>query len=124
MPHRLLRTEYVNGLDSENAVVRLARTARRTAQFKRLSGIGWAQLLREGRTMKSAGERTWAQMMLAANTPMLLRAGLVEGDLVAGMLASGQVVGVIDDLPSCEQLVDRIIAQAVARMTDLPGATG
>jgi NAD(P)H-dependent flavin oxidoreductase YrpB (nitropropane dioxygenase family) len=27
-------------------------------------------------------------------------------------MASGQVVGIIDDLPSCEELVQRIIAQA------------
>jgi NAD(P)H-dependent flavin oxidoreductase YrpB (nitropropane dioxygenase family) len=39
---------------------------------------------------------------------MLLRKGRVEGDLSAGMLASGQVVGVIDDLPSCEELIDRM----------------
>ncbi|WP_296607493.1 nitronate monooxygenase [Nocardioides sp.] len=123
MPHRLLRTEFVNGLESENTVTRLARTARRTAQFKRLSGVGWAQLLREGRAMKAGSERTWGQMVLAANTPMLLRAGLVEGDLSAGMLASGQVVGVIDDLPTCEELVDRIIAQAVARLEDVQGVT-
>ncbi len=39
-------------------------------------------------------------MILAANTPMLLRAGLVEGRLDGGVLSSGQVVGVIDDLPT------------------------
>ena len=29
-----------------------------------------------------------------------------------GVLASGQVVGVIDDLPTCEQLVDRVVTEA------------
>ena len=38
---------------------------------------------------------------MAANTPMLLKAGLVEGDTEAGVLASGQVAGIIGDLPSC-----------------------
>jgi len=42
----------------------------------------------------------------------MLRAGLVEGDTSAGVLASGQVVGVIDDLPSCEQLLDRVVTEA------------
>jgi len=60
-------------------------------------------------------------MTMAANTPMLLKAGLVDGDTEAGMLASGQVVGMIDDLPSCEELVDRIIAQAVERLGSLAG---
>jgi len=32
---------------------------------------------------------------------MLLRAGLVQGRTDAGVLASGQVVGLLHDLPSC-----------------------
>ena len=52
-------------------------------------------------------------MVLAANTPMMLKAGLVEGDTDAGVLASGQVVGVIDDLPTCEELIDRVVTRAV-----------
>jgi NAD(P)H-dependent flavin oxidoreductase YrpB (nitropropane dioxygenase family) len=51
-------------------------------------------------------------MVLAANTPMMLKAGLVEGNPDAGVLASGQVVGLIDDLPSCEELIDRVVAEA------------
>jgi NAD(P)H-dependent flavin oxidoreductase YrpB (nitropropane dioxygenase family) len=57
-------------------------------------------------------------MALAANTPTMLKAGLVEGDTTAGVLASGQVVGVIDDLPTCEELIDRIVLQAVDRLKD------
>ena len=60
-----------------------------------------------------------AQVLMAANTPMLLRAGLVEGDTNAGMLSSGQVVGLLDDLPTCEELVDRIVAQATDRLKHL-----
>ena len=42
---------------------------------------------------------------MAANTPMLLRAGLVEGRTDTGVLAAGQVVGAIDDLPTCAALI-------------------
>ena len=123
MPHRLLRTEFVRGLETEGPVRRLARTVRRTVQFKQLSGMSWLALARDGRRMKRAGDRSWGQTVLAANTPMLLKSGLVDGDLGAGMLASGQVVGVIDDLPSCAELIDRIITQAVERVGGLQGAT-
>ena len=34
-------------------------------------------------------------------------------DTDAGVLASGQVAGVIDDLPTCEELIDRIVLRAV-----------
>ena len=49
---------------------------------------------------------------MAANTPMLLKAAMVDGRPDLGVMASGQVVGLIDDLPSCAELIDRIIAEA------------
>lgn len=112
MPHRMLRTALVEELQESSALRRLGPTARRTLAFKQESGMSWRQLLRDGRSMRRAQGRSLAQMTLAANTPMMLRAGLVEGDTSAGVLASGQVVGVIDDLPSCEELVDRVVSQA------------
>lgn len=116
MPHRMLRTELVASLEETSAVRRLGPTARRTLEFKRSSGMSWAGLLKDGRAMKKAQGRTLGQMALAANTPTMLRAGLVKGDTSAGVLASGQVVGVIDDLPTCEELVDRIVVQAAAEL--------
>ena len=62
--------------------------------------------------MRKEQEPRSAQMSLAANTPMMLKAGLVEGDTDRGVMASGQVVGVIDDLPTCEELLDRVVTQA------------
>jgi NAD(P)H-dependent flavin oxidoreductase YrpB (nitropropane dioxygenase family) len=50
---------------------------------------------------------------------MMLRAAMVEGDLRYGVMASGQVVGLLDDLPSCEELVNRILAQATETLERL-----
>ncbi len=116
MPHRMLRTEFVDGLEESSAVRRLRPTVRRTLEFKRDSGMSWWQLAKDGRQLRKEQGRTLGQMALAANTPMMLKAGLVEGDTDAGILASGQVVGMIDDLPSCEELVDRIVTQAAAQL--------
>jgi NAD(P)H-dependent flavin oxidoreductase YrpB (nitropropane dioxygenase family) len=112
MPHRMLRTQLVEELQESSALRWLGPTARRTLEFKRDSGLSWLELARDGRSMRKAQGRTLAQMTLAANTPTMLKAGLVEGDTGAGVLAAGQVVGVIDDLPSCEELVERIVAGA------------
>lgn len=116
MPHRLLRTEYVNGLEQHSGLSRLLPTLRRSLEFKKMSGLSWPAFLKDGWAMKKATGRSWAQMSLAANTPMLLKAGLVDGDTQAGMLAAGQVVGMIDDLPSCEDLVDRVVRDAAAHL--------
>jgi len=58
---------------------------------------------------------------MAANTPMLLKAALVDGKVESGVMASGQVVGVIDDLPTCQELIDRIILHADAVLQNLSG---
>ena len=112
MPHRMLRTDLVDELEESSAVKRLGPTMTRTLEFKRSSGMSWMDLAKDGRAMKKTQGRTLAQMTLAANTPTMLKAGLVDGDTDAGVLASGQVVGLIDDLPTCEVLIDRIVTRA------------
>lgn len=119
MPHRVLRTPLVQALESGSPIRALAAAARNANEFKQLTGMRWTTLLRDGATMRRSGERTWQQIIMAANTPMLLRAGLVDGDTNAGVLASGQVVGMIDDLPSCDDLVQSIMSQAHARLAAL-----
>jgi len=116
MPHRMLRTDLVDSVEESSALKRLGPTLRRTRAFKRMSGMSWLQLAADGRAMKHGSDRSWTQMVLAANTPMMLKAGLVEGNPDAGVLASGQVVGLIDDLPSCEELIDRVVTEAAGAL--------
>ena len=72
-----------------------------------------AAMLREGMAMRRSQDLTWSQMAMAANAPMLTRATMVDGDIDAGVLPTGQCVGVVDDLPTCAELIDRIVAEAV-----------
>jgi NAD(P)H-dependent flavin oxidoreductase YrpB (nitropropane dioxygenase family) len=58
---------------------------------------------------------------MAGNTPILTKATLVDGELDAGILPTGQVVGVIDDLPTAAEVVTRIIADAEATLDRLAG---
>jgi NAD(P)H-dependent flavin oxidoreductase YrpB (nitropropane dioxygenase family) len=116
MPHRMLRTKLVEEVEGTSGVRRIGPTARRTLEFKRMSGMSWVELAKDGRSMKQGSDRSWSQMMLAANTPMMLKAGLVEGDVNAGVLASGQVVGLLDDLPTCEELIDRVVTEAAEQL--------
>jgi NAD(P)H-dependent flavin oxidoreductase YrpB (nitropropane dioxygenase family) len=86
------------------------------AKFKKMSRMSWSSMLRDGLAMRHGKELTWSQVLMAANTPMLLKAGLVEGNTEAGVLASGQVAGIIDDLPSCAELIESIVAEAAEHL--------
>ncbi|HEV7526784.1 MAG TPA: nitronate monooxygenase [Acidimicrobiia bacterium] len=112
VPHRVLRTEFVDELEQASSVSSVTRAIRNAFAFKKMSGVKWASMVREGLAMKREADLKWTQVILAANTPMLLRAGLVEGRLDAGVLSSGQVAGVIDDLPSVAELIARIMNEA------------
>jgi NAD(P)H-dependent flavin oxidoreductase YrpB (nitropropane dioxygenase family) len=69
-------------------------------------------MLQDGLALRHGKDLTWSQVLLAANTPMLLKASMVDGRTDLGVMASGQVAGVIDDLPSCAELVERIMREA------------
>src|SRR6202012_1457856 len=89
---------------------------RNAAKFKKMSQMTWASMIRDGLAMRRGKELTSSQVVMAANTPMLLKAGLVEGNTDAGVLASGQVAGILEDLPSCAQLIDSIVTDAIKHL--------
>ena len=112
VPHRVLRTDFTERLDRGSALTSVPRALRNAFRFKRLSGISWTDMLREGRAMRRSQDLSWSQVVMAANTPMLLKAAMVDGRPDLGVMASGQVVGVIDDLPTVAELLDRIVDEA------------
>ncbi|WP_037571313.1 NAD(P)H-dependent flavin oxidoreductase [Phaeacidiphilus oryzae] len=119
LPHRMLRTEMVAALENAGRVRALTQAVRRAAGFRRLSGLSWPAMIREGLAMRHGKSLTWSQVLLAANTPMLLKSAMVDGRTDLGVLASGQVAGLIEDLPSCRQLIDRIMTEAQQVLTGL-----
>jgi NAD(P)H-dependent flavin oxidoreductase YrpB (nitropropane dioxygenase family) len=121
VPHRVLRSELVQQLEGASTPRRFVGAARNAMRFKKDSGTSWRDMVNEGLAMRKTMELSWSQVLMAGNTPMLLRAAMVEGRVDLGVMASGQVVGVIDDLPSCAQLIERIIAEAAAVLDRLEG---
>ncbi|MEU4067019.1 nitronate monooxygenase [Streptomyces wedmorensis] len=119
LPHRMLRTELVDALERSGRAASLLRAVRHASAFRRESGMTWADMIRDGLAMKHGKDLTWSQVLLAANTPMLLKASMVDGRTDLGVMASGQVAGVIEDLPSCAELVERLMAEARATLDAL-----
>lgn len=120
MPHRVLRTDLVAALENAGPARGLVRAVRNAARFRSLTDLSWAAMLREGLAMRRNNKLTLAQLIMAANTPMLLREGLVKGNTDAGVLASGQVAGALRDLPTCEELISRIVREAGETIDNLP----
>jgi NAD(P)H-dependent flavin oxidoreductase YrpB (nitropropane dioxygenase family) len=111
-PHRVLRTPFIDHLLRGNTLSSLPRAMRNAFRFQKMLGTSWTDLLREALSMKRSQELSWSQVVMAANTPMLLKASMVDGNVDSGVMAGGQVTGVIEELPSCAELIARIVARA------------
>jgi NAD(P)H-dependent flavin oxidoreductase YrpB (nitropropane dioxygenase family) len=116
MPHRVLKTGLVEKLESGSRMRGFSAAILNAAKFKKMSKMTWTSMIRDGLAMRHGKELTWSQVVMAANTPMLLKAGLVDGSTRAGVLASGQVTGIIEDLPSCAELIDGIVNDAIKHL--------
>jgi NAD(P)H-dependent flavin oxidoreductase YrpB (nitropropane dioxygenase family) len=118
-PQRVIRTHRVDHLERAGRLTALPRALRNALAFRRLTGTSLRALWREGRAMRKAQGLTWGQVTMAANAPMLTRAAMVEGRPEAGVLPTGQGVGVIEELPTVQELVDRVMFEAEATLTRL-----
>jgi NAD(P)H-dependent flavin oxidoreductase YrpB (nitropropane dioxygenase family) len=116
MPHRVLRTELVEKLEGGSRARGFTAAVRNAAKFKKMSQMSWRSMISDGLAMRHGKEMTWSQVVMAANTPMLLKAGLVDGNTAAGVLASGQVAGILNDLPSCAEVIESIVRDAVTHL--------
>ncbi len=123
VPHRVLRTRMVDRLAGTGGagarawsrprrVAGLVRSARSAASFRAAGGLSWREMTRQGRAIRREGGLSWEQVLMAANTPVLLRAAMVDGRTDLGLMPSGQVAGLIEDLPSCAELIGAIMREA------------
>ena len=111
-PQRVVRTDLVDHLEAQSWLRALPRAVRSAYQFRKETGASLSSLLREGRAMKEGNELTWAQVVMAANAPVMTKAALVEGRTDVGVLPTGQVVGVLESLPPVADIVRAVMTEA------------
>jgi NAD(P)H-dependent flavin oxidoreductase YrpB (nitropropane dioxygenase family) len=121
-PQRVIRTRLVDHLERAGRLLAYPRAARNAWRFRKLTGTSMRDLLTEGRTMRRSQGLSWSQVALAANAPMLTKAAMVDGDTEVGILPTGQVVGLIDELPTVAELIGRVIAEADTTLARLGSA--
>lgn len=112
LPQRMIENELLRELERGGPLRKLAMAFHNALALRRETGATFAQLLQSGLAMRKNEKLGYAQMILAANAPILARIAMRDGDPVRGYLPSGTVAGVINDRPSCETLVARIVNEA------------
>jgi len=112
MPQRMIENELMRELEHGGTLRRLVMAIRNAFALRRETGATMSELLRSGFAMRKNEKLTNAQMILAANAPILARIAMSDGHPAKGYLPSGSVAGVIDDRPSCEALIAQIASEA------------
>ena len=123
MQHRLIRNEVLAGIETAGPVGLLVRALRNALRLKRLTGARLGELVASARGMQREGGLSFGQALMAANSPVLLERSMIQGHPEQGVMATGQVAGILDDLPSCAELVERIVRDAESRLRTLSGGT-
>jgi NAD(P)H-dependent flavin oxidoreductase YrpB (nitropropane dioxygenase family) len=119
LPQRMIMNELLAEMERAGTLHKLWIALRNGLAFRRHTGASVLGLLRSAIAMGGDGEMTASQAIMSANAPMIIQKAMVDGEPALGVLPSGQVAGVIDDLPSCADLVNNIVAEAQQRLSQL-----
>lgn len=116
IPQRLIRTPLMDRIEKSGPLSMWLRAFEAAMIMKRQTGASFGDLLKSAKGMTGHGEQPLKQALMAATMPTLIQKAVVHGDVKDGVLATGLVGGRLNEIPTCRELVDRTIAEALARM--------
>ena len=112
LPQRMVMNGLLADLEKSSKLGMLMRAFQNGLKYKSQTGMSMSQTVKTAWGMASKTDMTLGQTMMAGNAPIIIQKAMVEGKPDEGVLPSGQIAGLIDDLPSCAELISSIVAQA------------
>lgn len=121
LPQRMIMNEWLSEMEKAGSLHKLLIALSNGLKFRKFTGASVFDLLKSAFAMTKSGDVTPAQAIMSANAPMIIMKAMVDGKPAEGVLPSGQVAGVINELPTCEELINSIVAEAEQRLAALRG---
>jgi NAD(P)H-dependent flavin oxidoreductase YrpB (nitropropane dioxygenase family) len=119
IPQRMIHNRALKRIENAGRVSMLALALASALQLKRQTRASIGEMLGAARAMARGGDIGFSQALMAAVAPMLFQRSMLSGEPDGGLMATGQVAGRLDDLPSCDELVQRIVREARERLAAL-----
>jgi NAD(P)H-dependent flavin oxidoreductase YrpB (nitropropane dioxygenase family) len=116
LPQRMIMNELLADLEKASGLKKMIIALRNGLAFRKHTGASVFGLFKSAISMSRDDDMTAAQAIMSANAPMIIQKAMVDGEPSQGVLPSGQVAGVIDELLSCEELINAIVAEAEQRL--------
>lgn len=117
LPQRMVLNEKLEALEQASGIGLLLRGIANGWRFRKDMGVSFFDMIKTAWAMTRKSELSLGQTLMAANAPMIIQKSMVEGRPEDGVLPSGQVAGLIDDLPTCSELISTIIKDASVRLS-------
>ncbi len=119
LPQRVVRNKRIDAMEKASTLGLIWQSIQSGLEFKKMSGASYFDLIKSAKAMAHGGETTVWQLLMSANAPALYQRAMLGGDPESGLMGSGQVAGTIRELPTCNELIQRIMSEARARFTAL-----
>jgi NAD(P)H-dependent flavin oxidoreductase YrpB (nitropropane dioxygenase family) len=112
LPQRMIRNAFTARLEKSSGLSMWTNALSAAWRMKQLTGASTGDMIKSARGMMGHGSDSFAQALMGATAPVFIQRATVEGKPDEGVMATGQVAGRLTDLPSCEELISRIVAEA------------
>src|SRR5882757_7865525 len=113
LPQRMIRNAFTARLEKAGMLSMWTNALSAAWRMKQLTGASTGDMIKSARGMMGHGSDTsFAQALMGATAPVFIQRATVEGKPDEGVMATGQVAGRLTDLPSCEELISRIVKEA------------
>ena len=120
LPQRMIRNAFTARLEKAGPIGMWTNALSAAWRMKQLTGASTGDMIKSARGMMGHGsDSSFAQALMGATAPVFIQRATVEGKPDEGVMATGQVAGRLTDLPSCEELTSRIVAEAEAALDAL-----
>ncbi|OYZ43700.1 MAG: 2-nitropropane dioxygenase, partial [Novosphingobium sp. 16-62-11] len=119
IPQRMILNPLLRRIEGSGKLAMWVRAMEAGLEMKRQNGWSVGKVLASAKAMTAHGEMPLAQAIMAAAAPMMIMRAVEAGDAENGLMATGVVAGRLSDLPTCAALMQRIEAEARARIAAL-----
>lgn len=121
LQHRLLRNEVLSEVENAGSLSLLVSALKNAWLLKQRTGASVAELVAAARGMQRESGLSFGQALMAANSPVLIERSMIQGRPAEGVMSTGMVAGILGDLPSCDELITRMVDDAQQRLHRLAG---
>ena len=124
LSHRLIFNNYIKKIDRSNPMSLFIMSISSAWKYKKLTKASYADLTKSFIAMLKGDDLTISQSIMSANSPAIIQKAMVEGSPDEGAMPSGQVAGLISNLPTCKELIDEIMREFTSAVANLRSIDG